>query len=198
MTPLTYALLLANLAMFVLEAQLGNAFITPLVLWPFGAGFHVWQLLTSAFLHGSLAHLATNMFGLWMFGRPVERALGSSRFLILYTASLATAAATQLLVTSLLPGKVPTLGASGAVFGVLAAFAMLYPNHTVMLLFPPIPMRARTFVFLYALLELFSGVTGTQPGIAHFAHLGGLAGGVLLLRHWRRRGRAAAHGRGNW
>ncbi|MDR3417478.1 MAG: rhomboid family intramembrane serine protease [Nevskia sp.] len=200
MTPLTYALLAANLAMFVLETQLGNTFLTPLVLWPLGAGFHLWQPLTSAFLHGNVAHLATNMFALWMFGRPVERALGSGRFLALYSASLATAAATQLLVTSLLPDKVPTLGASGAVFGVLAAFAVLYPNRKVMLLFPPIPMPARVFVFLYALLELFAGVTGTMPGIAHFAHLGGLVGGVALLRYWRRRDqdRAALPRDGGW
>jgi membrane associated rhomboid family serine protease len=196
MTPLTYGLLLANCAAFVLETQLGESFLTPLVLWPIGADFRWWQPFTSAFLHGGLAHLATNMFGLWMFGRPVERALGSPRFLILYMASMATAAVAQLLVTSLLPDKVPTLGASGALFGVLAAFAMLYPNRTVMLLFPPIPMPARVFVFLYALVELFSGITGAMPGIAHFAHLGGLVGGLLLLRHWRRQDRAANYDRG--
>jgi membrane associated rhomboid family serine protease len=198
MTPLTYGLLLVNCLAFVLETQLGDAFLTPLILWPIGAGFHWWQLLTSAFLHGGVAHLATNMFGLWMFGRPVEQALGSPRFLALYLASLATAAGAQLLVTSLLADKAPTLGASGALFGVMAGFAMLYPNRSVMLLFLPIPMPARLFVLLYALMELFAGVTGTLPGIAHFAHLGGLVGGVLLLQYWRRRDREAGYPRASW
>jgi len=183
---LTYALLLANLAAFLCESRLDDTQLSSLLLWPLGSGFRIWQPLSSAFIHADVGHFATNMFGLWMFGRPVEGALGARRFAALYFASLATAAATQLLVTGLLTDKVPTLGASGAVFGVLAAYAALFPNRRVMLLFPPIPMKAKLFVFLYAVLELWSGITGFQPGVAHFAHLGGLIGGLSLLGYWRR------------
>ena len=187
MTRLTYTLLIVNLAIFALETQLGDTQLAALLLWPVGPHFRPWQLLTSAFLHANPLHLATNMFGLWMFGRPVERAVGSLRFAELYGAGLATAGITQLVVASLLTDKVPTLGASGALFGVLAAFAILFPNRIIVLLFPPIPMKAWVFVLLYGLFELISGVGGFQPGIAHFAHLGGLFGGVLMATYWRRR-----------
>jgi membrane associated rhomboid family serine protease len=97
----------------------------------------------------------------------------------------------QLLVATLAAnggiGAYPTVGASGGVFGLLLAYGMLFPNHRLMLLFPPIPMRARTFVICYGLLELFLGVTGTAPGVAHFAHLGGMAFGFLLIQYWRGR-----------
>jgi len=185
MMKLTYVLLAANLVAFGLEMQFGDAFLTPLMLWPIGDGFKIWQLITSAFLHANFTHLATNMFGLWMFGRSVEDALGSRRFLLLYVASMLTASATQLIVGSILPNGGPTLGASGALFGVLVAFAILFPKRTIILLFPPIPLPAGVFVFLYALVELFSGVSGMQPGVAHFAHLGGLVGGIALMQHWR-------------
>ena len=191
MTPLTYILLAANLLAFVSEAYIDDTSLGGLLLWPPGPHFHLWQPLTSAFLHASPVHLATNLFGLWMFGRPVERTVGSARFAQLYAASLATAAATQLAVSGLLSDEVPTLGASGALFGVLAAFAMLFPDQTIVLLFPPIPMKAWLFVLLYALLELVAGVGGFQPGIAHFAHLGGLLGGVVLTQYWRRGGTAS-------
>lgn len=183
--PLTWALLLVNGLCFLAEQSLGERLLASLLLWPPGAGFRPWQPLTSAFLHADLGHLATNMFGLWMFGRAVEDGLGSARFGLLYAASLASAAATQMLVTALLPEKVPTLGASGALFGVLAAYAMLFPQRRILLLFPPLLLPAPLFVTLYAALELWSGISGLQPGVAHFAHLGGLAGGVLLVRRWR-------------
>lgn len=198
MAPVTYALLLLNLAAFALESVLSDATLSSLMLWPLDAGFRPWQLVSSAFLHADPGHLATNMFGLWMFGRPVEAATGSRRFGLLYAASLATAAITQLLITTALPDKVPTLGASGALFGVLAAFAMLFPDRTIMLLFPPIPMKAWLFVLGYGVLELWSGVSGQQPGVAHFAHLGGLAGGALLVRRWRSAARKSAPPAPQW
>ncbi|MBL6751431.1 MAG: rhomboid family intramembrane serine protease [Nevskia sp.] len=187
MARVTYLLLAANLLVFGLELLIGDPFVLAFALWPPGAGFEPWQVVTSAFLHGGLAHLGANMFGLWMFGRDVERALGAGRFLWLYFSSLLAASAAQVATTWLLHQHVPTLGASGAVFGVLAAFAMLYPRRIIILLIPPIPLPAPLFVFLYALFELFAGVTGTQAGVAHFAHLGGLAGGIFTVRHWRRR-----------
>lgn len=187
MTPIVRLLLISNIAVFFLEQSLGDRFIETFALWPLGPRFGGWQLLTCAFLHANAAHIFMNMFGLWMFGREVERALGSARFFNLYILSAFTASLTQLLVTTGIGADEPTLGASGAVFGVLGAFAMLFPRRIIMLLFPPIPMQARTFIFFYALIELFAGVYGTSAGIAHFAHLGGLAGGILIVRHWRRR-----------
>ncbi|MBX6419736.1 MAG: rhomboid family intramembrane serine protease [Nevskia sp.] len=186
---MTYALLLANAVVFLIEVRAGVRFVEAYALWPLGPQFHLWQILTSAFLHGSLVHLAMNLFGLWMFGRDVERALGSARFVELYLVSAVTASVTQLLVTAALAQRVPTLGASGALFGVLAAYGWLFPRRVILMLFPPIALPAPLFVLAYAALELFSGVFGTQQGVAHFAHLGGLAGGFLLLWHWRARPR---------
>lgn len=187
MSPITCLLLILNVAVFALQLQGGDALLRSYALWPLGAGFMPWQIMTSAFLHGGLLHLATNMFGLWMFGRDVERVLGSYRFLLLYLASVITAAAAQLTVISMADPALPTVGASGGLFGVLGAFALLFPRRRIMLLFPPIPMPAPVFVLLYAAVELYSGITGSLNGIAHFAHLGGLAGGLLLTLHWRRR-----------
>lgn len=186
MTPVTYLLLLANLLVFGMEGQLGERFVETYALWPLGHGFALVQLVTSAFLHANPVHLATNMIGLWVFGREVERGIGSPRFLLLYTASVLSAALAQVAVCTLMGQVFPTVGASGGLFGVLAAFAMLYPQRTVILLFPPIPLPARVFVVLYGLFELYAGVYGTQQGVAHFAHLGGLAGGFFMLRRWRR------------
>lgn len=185
-TPLTHALLIANVLTFGLQTQAADGLIRHFALWPLGAGFEFWQVVSSAFLHGSLLHLATNMFGVWMFGREIERAIGSARFAQLYLASVLAAAATQLIATGF-GDPVPTVGASGGLFGLLAAYAMLFPRRKVILLIPPIPLPAPVFVTLYALFELYAGVTGTMAGVAHFAHLGGLAGAVLLLRQWRRR-----------
>lgn len=144
-----------------------------------------WQVLTYAFVHANLPHLLFNMFGVFMFGSDVERVWGSRRYLTYYLVCALSAAAAQLLVASLTGAQYPTVGASGALFGLLLAFATLFPNRTVMLLIPPIPMRAPVFVVLYGALELVLGVTGTQAGVAHFAHLGGLAGGFLFMRFWR-------------
>jgi len=153
--------------------------------------FQIWQLLTYGFLHGNLAHLFFNMFALYMFGGDIERLLGAQRFLIYYLVCVVGAAVAQLLVTS---GSdmppVPTVGASGGVFGLLLAFGMAYPHRKLMLLFPPIPMPAWLFVTLYGLLELYLGVTGSGAGVAHFAHLGGMAAGYVLLRLWTRGRRA--------
>jgi membrane associated rhomboid family serine protease len=182
----TYLLLIANILVFGLQTQARDGLIGAFALWPLGGGFAPWQIVTSAFLHGGTLHLAANMFGIWMFGRDVERALGSMRFAQLYTVSVLAAAGTQLVVTTALGERVPTVGASGGLFGLLAAYAILFPRRTVILLFPPIPLPAPVFVTLYALFELYAGITGTQSGVAHFAHLGGLVGGFMALRRWRR------------
>jgi membrane associated rhomboid family serine protease len=181
-------LIIATVIGFLAQLAIGEYATTVLFgLWPLGVNFMPWQLVTYAFLHGSLMHLAFNMFGLWMFGRELEYLLGRRSFLQLYFASVLSAALMQLLVSSLTGSVYPTIGASGGVFGLLLAYGMFFPNRTVMLLFPPIPMPARVFVVVYAGLELFLGVTGTQEGVAHFAHLGGMVGAYLVLRYRRRR-----------
>jgi membrane associated rhomboid family serine protease len=155
-----------------------------------GAGFAPWQVVTYAFLHGGLMHLAVNMFGLYMFGSPLEQAFGRRRYLVYYLSCVLSAALTQLIVLGLSGTRVPTVGASGGVFGLLLGFAMLFPHTRIMLLFPPIPMRARTFAIVYAAVELLLGVTGSQTGVAHFAHLGGMLGGFVLLKRWGMQARA--------
>lgn len=147
--------------------------------------FMPWQLVTYAFLHGGWLHLTFNMFGLWMFGSELERIWGPRRLAFFYFASVLAAAATQLTVTSFAGSAEPTIGASGGLFGLLIGFAVLFPKRIILLLIPPIPLPAWLFVTLYGLLELILGVTGTESGIAHFAHLGGLAGGWLVIRYWR-------------
>jgi membrane associated rhomboid family serine protease len=188
-------LILANILVFLLQLQAPDSLLGTYALWPLGAheqsvigrivGFAPWQLVSSAFLHGSTSHLLLNMFALWMFGRDCERLLGSGRYLILYFASVLSASLTQLAVASLAGTVYPTVGASGGVFGILLAFAMLFPTRRVMLLLPPIPMPAWLFVTLYGVVELVNGVFGTQAGVAHFAHLGGMLGAWLLLRNWK-------------
>jgi membrane associated rhomboid family serine protease len=194
MPSVTTALIAASVAMFFL-GQLAPGLFDALALWPVGAGpargvgFAPWQLATYAFLHGGLTHLAFNMFALYMFGGAIERVFGTRRYLTYYFACVASAALTQLAFAAISGAFYPTVGASGGVFGLLLAYGIYFPNNRVMLLFPPIPMPARIFVLLYALIELFLGVTGTQEGVAHFAHLGGMIGGYALLRYWRGPGR---------
>jgi len=185
MPPVTQALLLVNVAIFCLELFVGPWFSRLFALWPLGSNFMPWQVVTYAFLHGSMLHLFFNMLGLWMFGAELERVWGTKRFIQFYTASLLAAAAVQLVVNVLLGSPHPTVGASGALFGLLLAFGMMFPNRIIMPLFPPIPMKAKTFVMVFGGLELLFGVTGTQSGVAHFAHLGGMLGGFLMIRYWR-------------
>jgi membrane associated rhomboid family serine protease len=183
--PAVQALILASVIAF-LGQSLSEGLTGTLALWPIGSGaFWPWQVVTYAFLHGSMSHLAFNMFGLWMFGADLERVWGPKRFLMLYAVSVLGAAAAQLAVAAMSGSVYPTVGASGGLFGVLVAFAMVFPTRKIMPLIPPIPMPAPVFVALYGALELLFGVTGSFAGVAHFAHLGGLAGGWLLVRYWR-------------
>lgn len=183
--PVTQGLIVANVLVFLLDGLLGGALSGWLGLWPLGAGFMPWQVLTYAFVHGSVQHVLFNMLGVYMFGADLERVWGARRFLSYYLACALAAAVVQLAVSSLGATDGPTVGASGAVFGLLLAYARLFPRRVIMPLFPPIPMRAPVFVALYGALELLLGVTGAQAGVAHFAHLGGLLGGFLLMRYWR-------------
>jgi membrane associated rhomboid family serine protease len=182
--PATQALLLANVAIFFLGELLGPGLLSTFALWPVGGGFWPWQIGTYAFLHGNFSHLFFNMLGLWMFGGELEQVWGQKRFVQFYAASVVAAALTQLLVNFLLGSAAPTIGASGGLFGLLLAFAMIFPNRIILLFFV-IPMKAKYLVALYGLLELYQGVYVMNSGVAHFAHLGGMLGGLLTLRYWR-------------
>jgi len=196
MPPVTTALIVANVAIYFLQ-QLLPGLVGPFALWPIAAGqmsggqvsWQPWQLVTYAFLHGGITHLLFNMFALYMFGGAIEQVVGAKRYLNYYFVCVITAALAQLATSALAGGLYPTVGASGGVFGLLLAYAVFFPRNRVMLLFPPIPMPARVFVIVYAVLELVLGVTGTQEGVAHFAHLGGLVGGAAMLYYWRHFGR---------
>jgi membrane associated rhomboid family serine protease len=198
--PVTKALLITNALVFLLQKTIGDLPLFPLMLWPldaggFGAfalgapGFQPWQLLTYGFLHGNLLHLMLNMLALLMFGAPLEYTWGQRRFLTYFLVCVVGAGLFQLAVVTWALSQggnaYPTVGASGGVFGLLLAYGMLFPHQRVMLLIPPIPMKARTLVFVYGAVELVQGITGTQSGIAHFAHLGGMLFGWLLIRNWR-------------
>jgi len=182
--PVTRALLLINVAVFFLLPLLGGSVEALFALWPLGTHFLPWQVVTYSFLHGNFEHLFFNMLGLWMFGSELERIWGEKRFLQFYAASVLAAAFTQLIVTALMGSVYPTVGASGGLFGLLLAFAMMFPNRVILLFFV-IPMKARYLVLLYGVLELYQGVYVMNSGVAHFAHLGGMLGGLLMIRYWR-------------
>jgi membrane associated rhomboid family serine protease len=189
--PVTQALLIANVAVYLLEMSgaisLGAFALWPPASGPFGSNFEIWQIVTYSFLHANMAHIFFNMLALYMFGGEVERLFGSRFYAAYYFAAVVSAAICHLVVTSWMGGPpVPTVGASGGVYGLLLAFGIYFPHRRVMLLFPPIPMPARVFVFGFAALELFFGVTGTAQGVAHFAHLGGMLGGWLMIQYRRR------------
>lgn len=200
--PVTRALLIANVAIFLLELvpSLHPLLIAYGALWPVGpsqlaalphggavhVGFQFWQIITYAFLHGGWSHIFFNMFALWMFGGPIEHLLGAKHYTFYYFFCAVTAAIAHLLVGHFFVHKFyPTIGASGAIFGLLVAFGVMYPRMKMFLIFFPVPMPAWVFVIGYILLELFFGVSGYESGVAHFAHLGGAVGGFILLQYWR-------------
>jgi membrane associated rhomboid family serine protease len=185
--PASRAIIAANVIAFLLQLYIGEALLQQFALWPLGTLFQPWQLVTYAFLHGSFAHIFFNMFALFMFGPPLEYFWGSRRFAVYYFACVIAAGATQLWTSMLANSTEATVGASGGVFGLLLAFALYFPRQRITLLFPPIPMPAWLFVSLYGVLELVLGVTNTQAGVAHFAHLGGMLGGALVILYWRAR-----------
>lgn len=208
--PVVQNIIILNVLFFmaemILPARMGDWMFTRLGLYFWESGnFHLHQLVTHMFMHANLTHLFMNMFALWMFGRTLEYELGSKRFLIYYMVTGVGAALIQLGVTWLQVDSMsnavfvdqvklqsfiyaPMIGASGAVFGVLLAFGMMHPNAILMLLIPPIPIKAKYLVIGYGVLELFLGTTGLQSGVAHFAHLGGMLWGFFLLRYWKKRG----------
>lgn len=194
--PVTRALLIANVAIYLLQLLVGEPMIIWFALWPIGpgmpmegggsVGFEIWQVLSYGFLHGSLTHLLFNMLALWMFGGAIERLFGERPFAIYYLGCVIGAAIAQLIVVRYFTGGFyPTLGASGGVFGLLLAFGMMFPQRRMMIIPIPVPIPAWVLVTGYGLIELVLGITGTQSGIAHFAHLGGMAAGFGLIQYWR-------------
>ena len=192
--PVIKNLLIANVAVFLVQLMLEGGLLTfggrPLsvwfgesfYLWPLGAGnFMPWQLISYMFLHGSFSHLFFNMIMLWMFGVELENTWGSKKFLIMYFAAGIVAGMANLLIAPLFTATGPTIGASGGVYGVLAAFAMVFPDRYIYFYFF-IPMRAKFLIAGLIVLEVVYSVLGTQEGIAHVAHLGGaVVGGLWVL-----------------
>lgn len=201
----TKNLVAINILMFIATLINENFMVTNFAMfYPASPFFKPWQILTHMFMHGGFWHIFFNMYSLLMFGSILERSLGPKKFLIFYfvtglgavalhtgvewmqarvfIANGAVDAYQRLLMT-------PTLGASGAIYGVLIGFAMLYPQARLILIFPHIPVKAKWLVIIFAAIELFSGINGIQDGVAHFAHLGGMLFGWLLIRWWRKHGK---------
>ncbi|MDB6101095.1 MAG: rhomboid family intrarane serine protease [Gammaproteobacteria bacterium] len=187
--PVTRAILIANVVVYLLELVTSGTLIDLFALWPLGTQFHPWQVVTYAFLHDprTFLHILFNMFALYMFGGALERFWGSRRFAVFYFASVLAAAGTELLVLGESGVVEPVIGASGGVFGLLLGFAWFFPRQRLILLPIPIPMPAWLFVTVYGALELVLGVTGAQDSVAHFAHLGGMLGGAIMILLWRTR-----------
>ena len=179
-TPISFGIILVCAIAYLTRFQ-----PLALALWPLESGyFSPWQLISYAFLHGSFNHLFFNMFAVWMFGTPLEQAWGRQRFITYYAACVVGAAVIQLLVQLFEGGIYPTIGASGGVFGLLLAYGAMWPENRIFLLFFPVPVKAKWFVLIYGGIELLLGFTRAMPGIAHFAHLGGMIFGAVLLYRW--------------
>ncbi len=200
----TKNLVAINILMFIATLINENFMVTNFAMfYPASPFFKPWQILTHMFMHGGFWHIFFNMYSLLMFGSILERSLGPKKFLIFYFVTGLGAVAlhtgvewmqARVFIANGAAGAyhgllmTPTLGASGAIYGVLIGFAMLYPQARLTLIFPPIPMTAKWLVIIFAAIELFSGINGIQDGVAHFAHLGGMLFGWLLIRWWRKQG----------
>lgn len=208
--PATKNLIIINALIFVATMLNEDFMISTFGLfYPTSRYFHFWQPLTHMFMHGGIWHIFFNMFSLWMFGSVIEQYIGSRKFLILfivaglggaalhmgvewiqaqtYMAGIAEGSSKAMLAYESLK-LTPTVGASGAIYGLLITYAMLFPDATLMLLFPPIQMKAKWMVVIFAVVELLTGVSSVASGIAHFAHLGGMLFGWMLVRYWKNKG----------
>lgn len=196
--PVTRNLLLVNIIMYV-ATLINEEFMvgTFAMFYPASPFFRFWQPITHMFMHGGIWHIFFNMYSLVMFGMVVERALGTKKYLLFYfitgLGAVALHTFVEWLEVSFLGGSLqaamytPMVGASGAIYGVLVAFAMLYPQARLTLIFPPITLDAKWWVIIFIGIELVTGITGTRLGIAHFAHLGGALFGWLLIKFWRKK-----------
>ena len=209
--PVTRNLIILNIIVFI-ATLINREFMTAefALFYPTSRYFHWWQILTHMFMHGGFWHILFNMYTLWLFGSVVENIIGSKKFLLFYFICGLGAAGLHLGVEflqmqSFMEGAAlgnnvalqniavikltPTVGASGAIYGVLIGYAMLFPASKMTLLFPPVTLSAKWMVIVFAVIELLTGVTGTVAGVAHFAHLGGMLIGWLMIFYWRKRGK---------
>ena len=170
------------------------------LFYPASPFFKPYQYITYMFMHGGFAHLFFNMYALFLFGSVLEQVWGSKKFFIYYMITGLGAAAfftftNWLVSTGYSPEqyidllRTPTVGASGAVFGILLGYGMLFPNNVLQLLIPPVALKAKWLVIIYGALELVLGITAPGSNIAHFAHIGGMLFGFILIKYWNKKGR---------
>lgn len=197
-TPVTKHILAINIILFI-ATQLNPEFMirTFAVFYPASPLFRPWQVVTYLFMHGGFMHILFNMYSLWLFGTVLEQSIGSKKFLVFYMLCGLGAVALHFGVEAVnfesasMAAKIdimrtPTLGASGAVYGLFLGYAMLYPNSILSFIFPPISLKAKWMMLIFVGIELLIGISQTTDGVAHFAHLGGVVMGVLLLLFWRK------------
>ena len=188
--PAVKNLLIVNIIVFLGTLLIGDPMYQYFALFPVGSHyFRWWQFVTHMFMHGNFAHIFFNMWSLIVFGPVLERMWGSKKFLLYYFVCGLGAAACHELVLSMQPlSNIPTVGASGAIYGLLLGCGMLYPNYTLTLVFPPVSLKAKWFVIIFAAIEMLTGILGTSDGVAHFAHLGGMLFGLILILFWKKKG----------
>ena len=206
----TRNLIIINVIVFIATLINENFMVATFAMfYPASQYFHVWQILTHMFMHGGFWHILFNMYTLWMFGSVLERMIGERKFLIFYFVCGLGAVAlhtgveylqAQSYMSAIAEGSTtaaqayaalkmtPTLGASGAIYGVIIGYAMLFPESRLTLLFPPVTLSAKWMVVIFAAAELLFGITGTAVNVAHFAHLGGMLFAWLMILWWRKRG----------
>jgi len=186
--PAVKHLLIVNLLVFVaLSNPMLYRFLMEFgALWPIGSGLFIpTQLVTYMFLHAGFGHIIFNLFALWIFGQGIENFWGTKRFATYYFLTGIGAALIHMWIGGT---GAPTVGASGAVFGILLAFGMMFPDRYIIMLIPPIPIKAKYFVAIFGVFELVSGLMRPDSGIAHFAHLGGMVVGYILIKFWGLKG----------
>jgi membrane associated rhomboid family serine protease len=193
LTDVVKHLLLINVVMFLATtAFMADNRLILAMFYPTSELFRPYQVITHMFMHADVGHLLFNMLSLFFLGPWVERRVGAKKFLTLFLVAGFGAAALHLIVRYVLITQmgdvgelnIPVLGASGAVYGVLAGFATLFPNARLMLLFPPIPMKASYLAIGLIVFDLFTGISGTRTGVAHFAHVGGAITGFIMIKYW--------------
>ena len=189
--PAVKNLLIINIIVFLGTELIGDPMYQLFALFPIGSRFfRWWQFITHMFMHGNFMHIFFNMWSLFVFGPLLERLWGSKKFLIFYFVCGLGAALCHELVQLTQPlSNIPTVGASGAIYGLLLGFGMLYPNYVLTLVFPPVSLKAKWFVIIFAGIELLTGILGTNDGVAHFAHLGGMLFGLILILIWKKKGK---------
>ena len=189
--PAVKNLLIINIIVFLGTELIGDPMYQLFALFPIGSPFfRWWQFVTHMFMHGNFAHIFFNMWSLFVFGPLLERLWGSKKFLIFYfVCGLGAALCHELVLMTQPLSNIPTVGASGAIYGLLLGFGMLYPTYVLTLVFPPVSLKAKWFVVIFAVIELVTGILGTRDGVAHFAHLGGMLFGLILILVWKKKGK---------